>query len=104
MSEDEWVFIRGELLKQFQDEDVVQQTLLELLEELAKGVVVLEPLHWCRVKATRLKAHAKFDARLHRETRETLASLGIQCNGSSQRDDTNARQRRKRRRDRKEAA
>jgi hypothetical protein len=53
MTEAEWEALRQALAAQF-DEDVVQMTLLALLEQQTKGVVILDPLRWCRVTAKNL--------------------------------------------------
>ena len=54
MTEPNWTELSKTLTEQF-GEDISEQTLLELVEYLAKGVTVVNPLHWCRQRARQRK-------------------------------------------------
>ena len=95
MNDAEWGRLRAALVQQF-DEDTVQQTLLALLEQRAKGTEVLNPLHWCRLRAaSRMKNEFRRRDR-ERAMQETLTALKIPLDTRSTADLASARQRRHR--------
>lgn len=102
LTEDEWEKLRRVLSEKF-DEDIVQQTILELLEHSAAGVVVLNPLHWCRKTAKRRTISALRSVVWEREMKEGLTVLHIPYDTRTKADLRSARNRRHHRR-KKEAA
>lgn len=105
VSEAEWDRLRRELCKQF-DEDIVQQVILELLEKSVTGVTVINPLHWCRMRAKSRRANENRSAAREREMKEGLASLKIPYDNRTGADLKAARDRRHypKKKKRKEAA
>ena len=97
----DWVTLRKQLVASF-DEDTVQQVLLGLLEEQARGVIVLDPLHWCRKAASRRRVDHSRREQVEREGKDTLSALGIPLDNRSGTEQARERKRRERRR--KEAA
>ncbi len=77
-------------------EDIVQQVLVEALEAEAKGVAIINPLHWCRMhmKWRRMKDHRQRVVRAEAEA--ALTAFGVPLGTLSRQDKDRERKRRKR--------
>lgn len=81
----EWTELRQKLVASF-DEDTVQQVLLELLEAQARGVHVLDPLRWCRLRAASRRKNARRDEWIEQQAKRELTALGITLDTRSEAD------------------
>lgn len=96
MTDTEWEKLRAALCQQF-GEDIVQQVLLELLEEQVKGVVVINPLHWCRMRAKSRTNNLIRSAVRERQVKEALSAFEVTSATLSRQAKDRIRKRRKRR-------
>lgn len=96
LTELEWGALRSALLPHF-EEDIVQQTLLDLLEMQSKGTKVLKPLHWCRRRAKSRTIDEYRQRDVEKAGKETLSVLQIPLDNRSTKDVARDKKRRQRR-------